>query len=52
MIQINEIRKKNSVMETTKNLILVDLLKRKTDYNTRITEIESKTPSIRAMKAV
>ena len=46
-------------METTKNIILVDLLKRKTDYNARITEIESKIPSIcglatgtRAMTAV
>ena len=45
MIQINEIWKKQSVMETTKNLISVGLLK-KTDYNARINEIENKIPSI------
>ena len=32
-------------MQTKKFLILVDLLK-KTDYNAKITEIESKIPSI------
>ena len=45
MIQINEIWKKQSVMETTKNLISVSLLK-KTYYNARINEIENKIPSI------
>ena len=32
-------------MQTKKYIILVDLLK-KTDYNTKITKIESRTPSI------
>ena len=36
---------KQSVMETTEDLISVDLLK-KTDYNARITEIENKIPTI------
>ena len=44
MTQISQVRKRRSVMESKKFLILVDLLK--TDYNAKVTEIESKIISI------
>ena len=45
MMQINQIYKRKSVMQTKKFVILMDLLK-KTDYNAKINEIENKIPSI------
>ena len=38
-------------MQTKKYVILVDLLK-KTDYNTKITKIESRTPSISGLATI
>ena len=47
MIQINQTKKKELVMQKKKRfLIQVHLLRKKTDYSTKITEIENKIPSI------
>ena len=45
MVQINQIQKRKSVMETKKIPDTSGLVK-KTDYNAKITEIERKIPSI------
>ena len=45
MIQINQICKRKLVTQTQKFLIIAELLK-KTDYNAKITEMESKIPCI------
>ena len=39
-------------MQTKKHIILVDLLKKKTDYNTKVTKIESRTPSISGLATI
>ena len=39
-------------MQTKKSLILVILLKKKTDFNAKISEIENKIPDINGLTAV
>ena len=46
MIQTSRIQKNKLLIQTKKFLILALLLKKKTDYSTEITDIESKIRSI------